>query len=200
MSLLFETIKIVNNEFVNIEYHNDRVNHSRHSLLKTSEQWDLNNLICIPRLNPGQVYKCRFCYYKEPGKVEFLPYQMKRINSMKLIQNDAILYEYKYLDRKVLDQIKLTHSDVDDVIIVKNGKIADSTYANLVFFDGLRWVTPKYPLLKGTKRQKYIDDGIIEVEDLYAEDIVKFSCARIINAMIDLEECPDIQIGGIHTI
>lgn len=122
---------------------------------------------------------------------------MRRLQTLKLVDSADIEYSFKYLDRTALDQIRSENPAFDDIIIVKNNRITDCSFANLVFYADSGWVTSNTPLLKGTKRQMYIDKQIIEERTITVSDLNLFSKARIINAMIDLEESPDILMENI---
>lgn len=197
MCLLFETIKVKSNALVNIDYHNARVNQARKDIFGVLDVWDLRRLIEQPSFNPEQVYRCKFIYGIKFQSVEFIPYNIKPLRSLKLIEVESIDYSYKYLDRNILDNLKRSCPETDDVIFVIGNKISDCSYANLVFFDGEKWITPSTPLLKGTKRQYYIDEQIIKECVVEVRDLNRFSKMKIINAMIDLDESPEIQIENI---
>ncbi len=197
MCLLFETIKVKSYILKNIDYHNARVNQSRKDLFGALDLWDLRRLIEQPSLNTEQVYRCKFIYGIKFQSVEFIPYSIKPLKSLKLIKVDNIDYSYKYLDRTILDNLKRSSPETDDVIFVIDNKISDCNYANLVFFDGEKWITPSTPLLKGIKRQYYIDEKIIIERVVEVRDLNRFSKMKIINAMIDLDESPEIEIKNI---
>ncbi len=197
MSLLFETIKIINNSIFNIDYHNKRVNESRRQLLKQTDLWDLRDIIVIPEIDLNLTYKCKLVYSEKLQTIEFQKYAIRKLQTLKLVECPDIEYSYKFLDRTQLDTLKQTYYQTDDIIMVKNQQITDCTYANVIFFDGEKWITPANPLLKGTKRQKYIDEGTIFEDNIKICDLKKFVKARIINAMIDLHECPDIRMKNI---
>ncbi len=59
------------------------------------------------------------------------------------------------------------------------------------------WYTPANPLLKGTKREYYIDHKMILQRDIKVTDLRMFKKARLINAMLDLEDGADILIDNI---
>jgi len=197
MSLLLETIRVIHNSFQNLDYHNFRVNNSRKKLLGTNDSWDLKNIIKLPELNSSLIYKCRFIYLEEVISVEFHPYSMKPLKSLTLVDFPDFKYNHKYLERNKLEALKATNSTTDDILIVQYNKVTDCSYANIIFDDGNKWITPSTPLLRGTKRQLYIDNHIITEQEVTTADLKRFSRARIINAMIDLEESPDISIQNI---
>ena len=76
----------------------------------------------------------------------------------------------------------------DEVIIVKDGYITDTSYTNLCFFDGTTWFTPDTPLLPGTMRQRLLDQGIIKEKSIPLSDLNKYQSISLINAMMDLGE------------
>ena len=85
----------------------------------------------------------------------------------------------------------------EKIVIVKQGFITDTSYANIVFFDGHKWFTPVSPLLKGTKRTFLLDKKIIEETEIRIDDLEKFKKARLINAMIDFEDKVEILVENI---
>ena len=197
MSLLFETIKIINGTILNIDYHNKRVNESRRQLLAKTGLWNLHDFIVIPEIYDNLTYKCKLVYSEKIHSIEFQKYAIRKLQTLKLVECPDIDYHYKYLDRTKLDNLKQTNNQTDDIIIVKDQRLTDCSYANIIFFDGEKWITPANPLLKGTKRQKYLDEGLIFEDNIKICDLKNFTKARIINAMIDLHECPDILMKNI---
>ena len=70
-----------------------------------------------------------------------------------MIDNDDICYPYKYTDRDNINRLIELRGDCDDILIIKNGMVTDSSYANVVFRDlNGNWVTPSTFLLPGTIR------------------------------------------------
>jgi 4-amino-4-deoxychorismate lyase len=88
--------------------------------------------------------------------------------------------------------------ETDDILIIKNGNVTDTSFSNIVFFDGTKWLTPAQPLLRGTKREKLIRENIIFEETITKNEIQRFQNAVLINAMIDIEESPIIEIQNIY--
>lgn len=134
------------------------------------------------------VYKCRVSYSREIEKVEFEAYTPKEINSFKLVESD-IDYSLKYADRSELLNLYRQRGAADEIIIVKNGLITDTSYSNLIFFNGNKWLTPKSPLLFGIQRERLLREGKIQEADITAADLVNFESVMVVNAMLwfDLE-------------
>ena len=180
----------------NIALHNERFNRSRRELLGIQEESSLEVLVILPGdLPPGKI-KCRIVYSREIESITFTPYILKKLQSLQLIEDDFIDYAYKFHDRHPLEKLS-QNITADDILIVKNGFITDTSYANIVFWDGIKWLTPAWPLLAGTMRSKLLQEGKIQTEEIKKSDIRFFKSAKIINAMIGLEESPSIPVRNI---
>ena len=92
----------------------------------------------------------------------------------------------------------LQKGDADDIIIVKNGLITDSSFANLLFFNGLQWLTPAQPLLKGTQRAKLLEQEQVITAEIRTADLSNFIKVRLVNAMLRFEDEVDILIDSIR--
>jgi len=199
MSQLFETIKIFNGKIFNLQYHNRRMNNSRRILFGLKTEFDLSQFIVIPEKFKNGLIKCKVIYSDEIESVEFSEYHIKNINSLKVVECNDLVYDHKFLNRDKLEELKRinTKSDSQEILIVKNGFITDTTYSNVVLSDGTKWFTPSTPLLKGTKRTSLIDKGVIHEEEIGLKDLKKFSYLKLINAMIDLDESPEIYLESV---
>jgi 4-amino-4-deoxychorismate lyase len=142
------------------------------------------------------LYKCRITYDEHSKEVEFLPYQFKVIRNLRVVEHDRINYEFKYADRKTIDKLFELRKDCDDIIIVKQGFVTDSSFSNIVFKSGKRWITPWSALLKGTQRQKLLTENKIKEEDVRVEDIRSFQCCKLINALMEFD-APEIDVSNI---
>lgn len=199
MSLLLETIKVANRQLINVACHNARLNASRAAIFGASGSWDLSSIVKIPDYLTDTTYKCRLEYGRDIELVEFIPYQQRMVKTLYLVEANEIIYCHKYTERKALNDLKsqIEDSPNSDILIVKNGLITDTSYSNIVFFDGKSWITPDSPLLPGTKRRFYLDLQIICEKRIKPSDVNGFSHARLINAMIDLNDSADIPVENI---
>jgi len=189
MSRLVESLQLKNGRLINAEYHNMRMRYSRRDLFHLDEDIDLKKEIAVPREFRSGLYKCRVVYDENIDTVEFIPYEIKKIRSLKIVYSE-IDYSYKFEDRSELKEMYSKREDFDDILIVKNNLITDTSSANIVFLKETKWYTPASPLLKGTKRQKLLDDKIIFEEEITENDIKYYSKAYLINAMIDIGDVP----------
>lgn len=183
-----ETIRSVDGEIMNISYHQKRYE----SVLKELGCEDIKDLKEYLDPPPYGVYRCRLLYTKDTIDVTYHEYQKRDIYSLKLIFNNNIEYSKKSANRDELESMFESRGEADDILIIKNLFVTDTSIANIAFYkDGL-WVTPRNPLLKGTTRQRFIDEGQIIEEDIKVQELRSFSRVALLNAMIGfdvLEEC-----------
>ena len=88
---------------------------------------------------------------------------MRSIRTLKLVTANHIDYRYKSTDRSELNRLTAQKGNCDDIVIVKNGFITDTSFTNLALFDGHQWLTPAHPLLAGTQRALLLEQGKIKV-------------------------------------
>jgi len=99
-----------------------------------------------------------------------------------------VKYPYKFVNRKIFEEIE-KDLELDEIgIITQNGYLTDATYANIVLFDGTNYYTPDNCLLNGTKRAKLLNEKKICSTQIHIRDLNKYKYLQIINAMIDLED------------
>jgi 4-amino-4-deoxychorismate lyase len=198
MCQLVETIKCLNGELVNLRYHQFRFNQARMDHFRPCSEINLFNAVNVPEEFSTGLYKCRVIYSREIEKIEFLPYQFRKVESLMLVEDNQIDYCYKYTNRHYLEKLFEKRGDCDDILIVKNGFISDSFAANAVFFDGQTWWTPDTPLLPGTQRARLIHEEKIRVCSITPDDLPKYTKTGLINAMLDPEEMPSVKINRIR--
>lgn len=193
MSPLVETLKLKDGIIFHPEYHQNRMNRAMQELFPEAGAIDLASAIAVPEhCSPG-VFKVRVLYGAVIEKIEIEPYHYRIIQSLKVVHHESVDYHLKYTNRQMLQELFAQRGDCDDIIIVKNGLVTDSFAANLLFFDGENWVTPTTPLLKGTKRQFLLNQGIIAEKQIREEGILNYQKVGLINAMVDFEEMPVVN-------
>lgn len=198
MSLLVESIKIENGSMLNVCFHNERMIRSLYGVFGVTKEPDIEKLIVVPEFAKTGVYKCRLIYDDKSSQVEFIPYSIKPVRSLKLIIDENICYRYKYVARDNINRLMDLRGDCDDILIVKNGMVTDSSYANVVFSDSAgKWVTPATFLLPGTRRASLLSQGLITEAIISSSDIKKFTEVKLINAMLGLDDTQPIPINSI---
>lgn len=196
MSLLLESIKLVDGELRNLFYHERRMNRALKVLCGTHEHFDLERFFENLDLPTKGLYKCRMIYDDFSRDIEFIPYQYQTINSLRVVEHDRVSYEFKYADRKSLNRLYELRKDCDDILIVKRGYVTDSSYANIIFKRGKKWYTPWSALLKGTMRANLLEQNLVQEEDIRVEDIRTFESFKLINAMWEFDG-PELDISKI---
>ena len=195
MFQFIESICCINKQLRNLEFHQARFDRTRNDNFTEINPILLEEIIKFPTDLTDEKYKVRIVYDREIQSVEFLPYQMKSINSIQLFEIDPkINYTYKYSDRSFLDEF-LKEAQTDDLILVKSNYITDCTYSNLVFFDGENWFTPRSVLLKGTMREALLQSNQISERNIKVSDLANFKSFKRINAMMNLEESEEFDVS-----
>jgi 4-amino-4-deoxychorismate lyase len=197
MSRLLESIRLQNGNFHRLSYHQQRMDRSVKELFGEKNSVNLFESLKAYKL-PSKIglYKCRVMYTKQIESVEFIPYEAKPINSLKVVYDQEIEYEHKYTDRNKIGTLFNQRQYCDDILIIKNGFVTDSSYSNIIFYDGVNWITPNTPLLKGTMRQFLLDTAEIKSGSIQVQDISSFQSFRLINAMLAFDG-PEIDVSKI---
>jgi 4-amino-4-deoxychorismate lyase len=136
-------------------------------------------------------------YAEEIELVEFTAYQRRKVESVRLIAGGDIEYSYKYADRSAIDRLFAQKMDCDDILIMKDSLITDTSTANVAFFDGHHWFTPDTPLLKGTKRQQLLDTGRIAERTIRRPDMAQYTHFTWFNAMNDFDPTRALPVSRI---
>lgn len=197
MSRLLETIQCKNGKLFHLSFHQTRMKRAAFELFGKPLDFNLTDLIAIPDEYQTGLFRCRVLYSSQIEKIEFLPHRYRKIESLKLIENNAIDYHLKYTDRSTLQYLFERKEECDDILIIKNGCITDSFAANTVFYDGETWWTPDTPLLEGTQRERLLKQGKIRLGRITPASLSKYIKVGLINAMQDLENMPLIAIENI---
>ena len=199
MNALFsEAIKLKDGILYNLEYHQMRVNRTLKQFFGTSI--DLSVLAqLIPEDQKSGLYKCRVLYNAQIVSVECTPYLFRSIQSVGVVNANHINYDYKYADRSDLNRL-LEKSECDDMILIKDGLVTDSSFANLVFQSPNGLYTPTSYLLQGTKRTYLLNKGIIREQEIRKEDLTRYERVFFINALIDLADNVSVDIQSLRYI
>jgi 4-amino-4-deoxychorismate lyase len=198
MCQFLETIKCKDGQLFNLRFHQNRFNLVMKDYFGITREINLKEMIKIPEDYKTGLFRCRVIYSKTIEKIEFLPYYYRKVQSLKLIQNNQIDYRYKFANRQYLEKLFARRGNCDDILIIKNGCITDSFTANVIFSDGSRWWTPDTPLLPGTMRAKLLDEGKISVCRITYDDLRKYQKVGLINAMQNLRKMPVIEISKVQ--
>ena len=198
MCRFIETICINDGVIENLSAHNERMNntirvHYGSSAMPVSLEDFITAEGCKGRT------RCRVEYTSAVEKVEYFPYSIREMKSLQLVNDDTAEYSFKYADRSVLDRNFALRGNADDVVIVRYGMLTDTSIANIALYKEGKWFTPKYPLLKGTRRARLLTEGIIEEDIIMADSLHKYEKIRLFNAMISFGEV-EMDIKNVFPI
>ncbi len=180
--MLFETICIQNGSIQHLSYHQARFDASRAALFgEEAGRVDLGSVIKPP--SGSCILKCRIEYGSQITQISYTPYKRRCIKKLKKVSS-SIEYAHKYTDREAIEELFQTRGDADDILIIRDGLVTDTSIANIAFYDGRKWLTPKTPLLRGTTRERLIRSGFLVPRDIGVNEIESFERFALMNAMI----------------
>jgi len=185
-----ETIRAENGKIYHLQYHQQRLDKA----LNLKGIHKLCTLLLPPKKG---FYRCRVVYNRDEINIEYIKYTKRQVHSLKIVYDDTILYDKKYENRESLNTLFQKREDNDDILIIKNNLVTDTSIANIAFYDGTIWVTPKKPLLEGTTRQRLLESGKIIAKDIKVKEINSFKKLAIMNAMIDFAIIAEENIEDI---
>lgn len=179
----FETIKCDDFEIFNLDYHQRRVANT------IGMNLNLQEYIYAPS---NELFRCKLIY-SEYGveDVQYYEYKKRAIKSFKLVFDDEIDYSKKYLDRSYINQLFEEKQNADEIIIIKNSLVSDTSIANIAIFDGVNWLTPKKPLLEGTTRARLLEKKEIFEKEISVDMLKSAKKIALMNAMIDFDILED---------
>lgn len=186
MCPFIETIRIENGKAVNLGFHNYRFNRTRRDIFECNLPVNLADFIRSGEYTERT--RCRVEYQEEVEKVEYLPYALRPVNSLKLVTSDGLDYTYKSTDRQKLDELFGQRGEADDILIVRDGFLTDTSIANVALWNGSQWETPEVPLLEGTMRASLLGKEMIVPAAIRPQDLSRYSLIRLFNAMIGFGE------------
>ena len=185
MYRLIETIRLEDGTFGNLNYHQQRMNHAFGQLYLNSIALDLEKILVEDTYPAYGLFKCKVVYDLSNHVIQYEPYTIRQVISLKMVEQNELVYNFKYEDRLQLNQAFNKRKRCDDVLIIKEGLVTDTSYANIVFKKkNGEWVTPSSCLLKGTMRQFLIDTNRIKEEVVSGNDVSKFESYKLINSML----------------
>ncbi len=147
-------------------------------------------------LTQGKV-KWRILYREEIQTMEFLPYKPKTVRSLRLVEGNPD-YTFKYADRSALEDLLTQKGDCDEILVVREGLVTDTSYSNVVLQQGDQFYTPTSYLLNGTRRQQLLRSGRIKEREIRATDLTGTTASFLLTPLLDIGETTSIAIHHIH--
>ena len=184
--IFFETIRCEDEEVFNLQYHKKRIART------IGMNIELEEYIYPPS---EELLKCKVAYTKdEIIDINYSPYTPKQINNFKLIYDNTITYQYKSTNRKNIDNLYTQKEKADEIVIVRNGLITDTSIANIAIYQNGIWLTPKTPLLLGTTRDRLIENNKIKESDITVKQLISCEKVALMNAMIGFKIITNFKI------
>lgn len=197
MFRFFETIRIDNGVPLNLAWHEQRMEKTMAEFHSGTLKIHLIDLLKIPEDFAKGTVRGNIIYGRDIEEIIYKPYVKKTIRSLKVMHCNTIDYHVKYFDRTLLDTLLTGKGDCDEILIVKDGLITDTSMSNIIFCEGTTWYTPARPLLNGTCRERLLYEGKLKATDIRVIDIQQFTGCKLINAMRFPEEEETIMISKI---
>ncbi len=187
MSRFIESIKIEDQKAFLLDLHQKRVNETFAHFGKEGSI-DLAKIFKNLEHDEDGLYKLRIVYdLDKKFTTQLIPYAIPEIENFQLVENNSYDYSFKFEDRKEFERMK-TKAKTEEIIVVKNNHITDTSYTNILFLKGKEWFTPTTYLLNGVMRQHLLHEKKIKETEITLQNIKDFSHFQLINAMNDFDD------------
>jgi len=187
MSQFIESIKVEDQKIFLTELHQKRMNETFSHFGKECKIDIYSSFINLEHDEDG-LYKFRIEYDLDDNfKTQIVPYAISEHDDFELVIDNEIDYTFKSADRTQFQKLK-NDSGADEIIIIKENRITDTSYSNLLFLKDKTWFTPKTYLLNGVMRQSLLVSKKIKEAEITLDNIKEFSHFQLINALNDFDE------------
>lgn len=192
MSPFIETMAVEQGSINNFEYHVRRFEETYkahwetscpYSFIGNSEKVLRDN---YTRIHGKELWKLRVVYDAQTMQTSLTPYTIRHITELIPVFSETIEYPFKSEDRRALNQLKENIAYNEEILIIKNGLVTDTSFTNVVVYNGKEYVTPRKPLLPGTRRASLLDSGNIIEGDIRYGEWNRFREIHLINAFMGL--------------
>ena len=182
-----EAIRMEDGKLHNLNYHQKRIDATLRRFWH-NEHNDINLQSALSHIMPQDgICKIHIEYNSEGiSEITQSEYKIRDIRSLRLVNADDAEYSYKYADRSALMKLQQSRQDSDEVIIVRNGCLTDTSYSNIALHNDSGWFTPDKPLLPGTMRRSLIDQGLLSATEITLDNLNDYDTICLINAMMPL--------------
>lgn len=199
MSRFIESIKVEDQEVFLLDYHQKRVNDT-FAHFGREGSLDLGRIFKSLEHDEDGLFKLRIVYDLDKNfKTQLIPYAIPEIDDFQLVENNTFDYSFKFEDRRELEKMK-AESGAEEIIIVKNNHITDTSFSNLLFLKGKHWFTPSTYLLNGVQRQFLLKKGKIKEAEITLQNLSEYSHFQIINALNDFDDMFVYPIDKIRNL
>lgn len=179
---LVESLAINDGIILNAEWHEARYRSAYKEYYGTEPRFVLLDNLTLEIPSKG-LFKLRIAYNQSTQNMTISPYKFKDIQSLKMIETNDLDYHLKFTDRTAINELLVLKEASDDILIINNGMVSDTSIGNVIFLKDKQWFTPDTPLLGGTQRAKLLSEGTIIAQQISKNDIKMFEAFQVINAM-----------------
>lgn len=199
MSQFIESIKVEDQEAFLLDLHQKRIDQTFSHFGKEGSI-DLSKIFKNLQHDEDGLFKLRIVYNLDKKfRVQMIPHAIPEIQEFQLIENNNFDYSFKFDDRKELEKMKMK-AKAEEIIIVKNNHITDTSFSNLLFMKGKEWFTPTTYLLNGVQRQSLLKKKKIKETEITLQNIKQFSHFQLINALNDFDDMFIYPIDRINNL
>jgi len=188
MYRFIESIQLNNGEFRRVNLHQERIGRVFTEFYPHSEAFQLTELLQKIEIPSTGIHKCRIVFDNIVRQIEITPYSIRRIFKLKLVETDMESLPYKVEDRHKLNEAFAQRGDCEDVLLIKNGLLTDTSYSNIALLKDNQWFTPAKPLIYGVNRAQLLIEKKITEMDIKPDEIPNFQAIRLFNAMTEFGE------------
>ena len=187
MSRFIESIKVEDQKIFLVELHQKRMNETFSHFGKECKI-DIQSLFLKLEHDVDGLYKFRIEYDLDNNlKTQIVPHAISEHDDFELVIDNELDYHFKSADRTQFQKLK-EKSEADEIIIIKENQITDTSYSNLLFLKDKTWFTPKTYLLNGVMRQSLLASKKIKEMEITIDNIKEYSHFQLINALNDFDE------------
>lgn len=194
--MFLETICLLNGKVQNVDAHVKRMESTgSYYGFEPPELPELEEML-TPGMDVNTKLKCSITYHTEINTIVFEHYEPMPVSTLKLVKASPD-YAFKFADRTTLNILMDKRAGCDQILIIRNGLVTDTTISNVVFSKDDDLFTPHLPLLNGTKRQKLLKEGRIKEIEINVDNIKEYDKVYLINALIDIEDNISLPVTQI---
>jgi len=190
----FESISLRNGKIENLEQHQHRVDRTFFKFYPNKKALQLKEILFKIELPEQGHYKIKISYHYDDHQCQIQRYEAQIFEKFILIPSNDLNYNFKFTDRQLIESYKRNLKSHEEIIMLKNNFITDASFANLIFYDGIKWWTPTTFLLPGTMRAVLLKEKKIQEVKISIQDLSRFKKFALINAMNPIEQTHNYPI------
>lgn len=188
MSQYFESIRCLHGVLQHVSFHQERIARTCaiHNLEMPIIMDCYHSFLTDHQVPRFGLFKWRMSYGFNGIRMDITPYSIKPIKTLQLVEHNTLEYGFKNEDRTELVQISQS-VHADDVLIVQNGFLTDTSYGNILLRKGKQWYTPSTYLLPGTMRTFLIASQQVLEMPITKNELKQFDAFKVVNALRPME-------------